>query len=66
MMSALAALSGVASAVIVLPLGPGIEYRRKRPVMIGADLARFAALASLKRPRPAARHSALKNRFPLS
>jgi Major Facilitator Superfamily len=45
--SALAALSGVASAVIVLPLGPGIEYRRKRPVMIGADLARFAALASV-------------------
>lgn len=45
--SALAALSGVASAAIVVPLGPGIEYRRKRPVMISADLARFAALASV-------------------
>jgi Major Facilitator Superfamily len=45
--SALAALSGVASAVIALPLGPGIEYRRKRPVMISADLIRFAALASV-------------------
>lgn len=45
--SVLLALSGAASAVIALPFGAGIEYRRKRPVMIAADLARFAALGSV-------------------
>ncbi|MGY0231232.1 MFS transporter [Longispora urticae] len=45
--SLLAALSGVASAAIALPLGSWIEYRRKRPVMIGADLVRCAALGSI-------------------
>lgn len=45
--SLLAALSGVAAAVIALPLGPWIEFRRKRPVMIGADLLRFGALGSV-------------------
>ncbi|MEJ3741686.1 MFS transporter [Actinomycetes bacterium KLBMP 9797] len=45
--SLLAALAGVASVVLTLPLGPWIEFRRKRPVMIGADLLRFAALASV-------------------
>src|SRR5436190_17626033 len=34
--SLLAALSGVAAAMIALPLGPWIEFRPKRPVMIGA------------------------------
>jgi MFS family permease len=45
--SLLSALAGVAGAVLAVPLGPWIEFRRKRPVMIGADLLRFAALASI-------------------
>ncbi|MFC9848553.1 MFS transporter [Streptomyces sp. NPDC060223] len=45
--SLLAALSAVASAVIALPLGVRIEYQYKRPVMITADLARCAVLASI-------------------
>lgn len=45
--SLLAGLSGLTAAAIMLPLGARIEHRRKRPVMIGADLARFAALASV-------------------
>ncbi|MFE9582878.1 MFS transporter [Nocardia sp. NPDC006044] len=45
--SLLAALAGVVSAAIALPLGPFVEFRRKRPVMIGADLLAFATLASV-------------------
>ncbi|MGW4943609.1 MFS transporter [Actinoplanes sp. NPDC004185] len=45
--SLLAALGGVAGAALALPLGPWIEVRHKRPVMIGADLLRCAALGSL-------------------
>ncbi|GAA4808370.1 MFS transporter [Streptomyces ziwulingensis] len=45
--SLLAALSAVASAVIALPLGVRIEHQHKRPVMIAADLARCAVLASI-------------------
>ncbi|WP_433660905.1 hypothetical protein ACQPW1_01055 [Nocardia sp. CA-128927] len=45
--SLLAALSAVVSAVIALPLGPFVEFRRKRPVMIGSDLLCFAALATV-------------------
>jgi len=45
--SLLAALAGVTSAMLALPLGPWIEFRRKRPTMIGADLLRFAALGSV-------------------
>ncbi|MEU1471751.1 MFS transporter [Streptomyces sp. NPDC005761] len=45
--SLLAAMSAVASAVIALPLGVRIEHRRKRPVMITADLARCAVLVSV-------------------
>ena len=45
--SLLAALAGLAAAVLGLPLGPWIEFRRKRPVMIGADLARAAVLLSV-------------------
>jgi MFS family permease len=45
--SLLAALGGVAGAALALPLGPWIEIRHKRPVMIGADLLRCAALASI-------------------
>lgn len=43
----LAALSGIASAAIALPLGSLIEFRAKRPVMVAADLLRFAALGSV-------------------
>jgi predicted MFS family arabinose efflux permease len=45
--SLLAALSGVAGAALLLPLGGHIEHRRKRPVMIAADLVRAVALASV-------------------
>ena len=45
--AALAALSGLASALLALPIGAAIEFRRKRPVMIAADLTRFAALGSV-------------------
>ncbi|MFE7961224.1 MFS transporter [Streptomyces sp. NPDC057413] len=45
--SVLAALSAVASAVIALPLGVRIEHQYKRPVMVTADLARCALLASI-------------------
>jgi hypothetical protein len=30
-----------------LPLGPWVEFRRKRPVMVAMDLIRFAALVSV-------------------
>ncbi len=43
----LAALSGLASALLALPLGVAIEFRHKRPVMVLADLTRFGALASV-------------------
>ncbi|GLY14923.1 MFS transporter [Kineosporia sp. NBRC 101677] len=45
--SALAALSGIAGAVLALPLGHVIEYRRKRPVMVAADLFRFLVIATV-------------------
>ncbi|MEV4347422.1 MFS transporter [Actinoplanes sp. NPDC049596] len=45
--SLLAALAGVAAAALALPAGPWIEFRRKRPVMIAADLARFGALITV-------------------
>src|SRR3984885_11756604 len=34
-------------AVIAVPLGPWIEFRRKRPVMMAMDLARFLALMTI-------------------
>ena len=45
--SLLTVLSSVVSAVLALPLGPWIEYHRKRPIMIGTDLLRFAATGSI-------------------
>lgn len=45
--SLLAAVGGLASAALALPLGPFIERRRKRPLMVAADLARAAALLSV-------------------
>lgn len=45
--SLLAALAGLAGVAVTLPLATWIEFARKRPAMISADLARFAALASV-------------------
>jgi MFS family permease len=45
--SALAATGLAMGAVVAVPLGPWVEFRRKRPVMIAMDLVRFAALASV-------------------
>jgi Major Facilitator Superfamily len=45
--SALAAAGLAVGAVVALPLGPWVEFRRKRPVMIAMDIVRFAALASI-------------------
>ena len=35
------------AAIVAVPLGPWVQHRTKRPVMIGADLARFLAMASV-------------------
>ena len=45
--SVLAAAGLAVGAVVAVPLGPWIEFRRKRPVMIAMDLVRFAAVASV-------------------
>ena len=45
--SALAAAGLAAGAAVAVPLGPWVEFRRKRPVMVATDLTRFAALASI-------------------
>ncbi|MGH3417475.1 MAG: MFS transporter, partial [Actinocrinis sp.] len=45
--SALAAVGLAAGAVLAVPLGPWVEFRRKRPVMIAMDLVRFGVLTSV-------------------
>jgi MFS family permease len=45
--SALPAAGMAAGAVLALPLGPWVEKRRKRPVMVALDLARFLVMASI-------------------
>jgi MFS family permease len=45
--SALSAAGLAVGAVVSLPLGPWVEFRRKQPVMITMDLIRFAALISV-------------------
>ncbi len=45
--SALAAAGAAVGALVAVPLGPWAERRRKRPVMIAADLVRCAALLSI-------------------
>ncbi|KAA0022146.1 MFS transporter [Antrihabitans cavernicola] len=45
--SMLAAAGLAVGAVVALPLGPWVEFRRKRPVMIAMDLVRFVALLSV-------------------
>ena len=45
--SALSAVGPAVGALIALPLGPWIEFRRKRPVMIAMDLVRFGVMATI-------------------
>ncbi|MEY9212116.1 MFS family permease [Thermobifida halotolerans] len=45
--SVLAAAGLAVGAVVAVPLGPWVEFRRKRPVMVAMDLVRFAALLSV-------------------
>jgi len=45
--SALAAAGLAVGAAMAIPLGPWMEFRSKRPVMIGMDLVRFAALMTV-------------------
>ncbi|MGW1074901.1 MFS transporter [Streptomyces sp. NPDC002537] len=45
--SVLAAAGLAVGAAVAVPLGPWVEFRRKRPVMIAMDLIRFAALLSV-------------------
>ncbi|WP_233624220.1 MFS transporter [Actinoplanes sp. ATCC 53533] len=45
--SALSAVGPAVGALIALPLGPWVEFHRKRPVMIAMDLARFAVLLTV-------------------
>ena len=45
--SVLAATGLAVGAVVAVPLGPWVEFRRKRPVMMAMDLIRFAALMTI-------------------
>jgi MFS family permease len=45
--SVLAAAGLAVGAVVAVPLGPWVEFRRKRPVMMAMDLIRFAALMTI-------------------
>ncbi|RJL23052.1 MFS transporter [Bailinhaonella thermotolerans] len=45
--AALSSAGALAGAALAVPLGPWVEFRRKRPVLIGMDLVRFAALLSI-------------------
>ncbi|MFI1497479.1 MFS transporter [Streptomyces platensis] len=45
--SLLAAAGPAVGAAVAVPLGPWVEFRRKRPVMIAMDLARCAALLTV-------------------
>ncbi|RLK58955.1 MFS transporter [Actinokineospora cianjurensis] len=45
--SLLAAAGQAVGAAVAVPLGSWVEFRRKRAVMVGMDLTRFAALLSV-------------------
>ncbi|MFE3051636.1 MFS transporter [Nocardia sp. NPDC059239] len=45
--SLLAAAGLAVGAVVAIPLGPWMEFRRKRPVMIATDVVRFAVVLSV-------------------
>ena len=41
------AATGALATLAAVPLGPWVEFRRKRPVLVGADLLRCAVLVSV-------------------
>ncbi|MFI0965953.1 MFS transporter [Streptomyces sp. NPDC021080] len=43
----LASVGAAVGAAVAVPLGPWVEFRRKRPVLIAMDLVRFAALLTV-------------------
>lgn len=45
--AALAAAGRAVGALVAVPLGPWMEFRHKRPVMMAMDLTRFTALTSI-------------------
>jgi len=45
--SALSAVGPAVGALIAVPLGPWVEFRRKRPVMVAMDLSRFAVMLTI-------------------
>ncbi|GIF77554.1 MFS transporter [Asanoa siamensis] len=45
--SALAAVGPAVGALLALPLGPWVEFRRKRRVMIAMDLTRFGVMITI-------------------
>ncbi|MDX3797999.1 MFS transporter [Streptomyces sp. AK04-3B] len=45
--AALSSVGAAVGAVVAVPLGPWVEFRRKRPVLIGMDLVRCAALLTI-------------------
>ncbi|WP_157430084.1 MFS transporter [Actinomadura oligospora] len=45
--SLIAVAGGAAAALLAFPLGPWVEYRPKRRLMVRSDLVRFAALATV-------------------
>ncbi|MFF2139074.1 MFS transporter [Streptomyces sp. NPDC058193] len=45
--AALASVGAAVGAVVAVPLGPWVEFRRKRPVLVSMDLARSAALLTV-------------------
>ena len=45
--AAVSAAGLAAGAAVAVPLGPWVEFRRKRPVMMAMDLTRFAALMTI-------------------
>ncbi|WP_328513221.1 MFS transporter [Streptomyces mirabilis] len=45
--AALASVGAAVGAAVAVPLGPWVEFRRKRPVLIAMDLVRFAALLTI-------------------
>ncbi|APE19747.1 MULTISPECIES: MFS transporter [Streptomyces] len=45
--AALAAVGAAVGAAVALPLGPWVEFRRKRPVMVAMDLVRCGAMLSI-------------------
>ncbi|MER7128250.1 MFS transporter [Streptosporangium saharense] len=45
--AALSSVGAAVGAVVAVPLGPWVEFRGKRPVLVGTDLVRFAALLTI-------------------